>query len=121
MYKVTIEQLANAKFQEPRDLWTIWAGEGNGVHVASMHPSMKTQERREMSKKVTDLMNGTIQPVEGEVWAWVSNHALSLNGVKKIVVSTHLPLDVRDWLVKEMLRRMNASVKQLCGQIPPAL
>lgn len=112
MRQVTIEDIANAKFDEPRDDWSVFSTAKGGTHVASFHQSMKAIDRREMSKRVTGLMNGTMQPIEGEVWTHVPNHALALNGVKKIVISTHLPLEVRDWLVREMVKKFNAPKQQ---------
>lgn len=107
MYDVTFEELVEKPIREPADFWTIFSTAQGGIHVATYHDSVPAIERRELQRYVTAVLNGRKKPNMPGVWSYVRNHALAYNGYKKIVISTQLPLEVRDRYLSYMLHVLN--------------
>ena len=109
---VTPAQIVVAKWQQPRDPWTLWVdlavtGYYSGCCVASFFQGVKASDRRRLSAHVSVMMNYDREQPPVGVWTRLPNHSLACDGIKTITVSSYLSRETREALLAAMCARLN--------------
>ncbi len=105
MNKVTIEEIMKSKIKDPVNPRCIFTNDGR--LIGRLTVCLTRDGSLVLNKYVANVMNGLVEPDPEKVWTRVPNQTLTMNGIKHLTVCSYLPVDVREWLLGELLEKLN--------------
>ena len=109
----TPDTVGKLLWQGARDVWTLWVegravGQHEGVHVASLCPNLRTEERKQIGNYIRDVMNGVRVPnrIAGK-WEAIPLHSIALDGRRIVTLTSRLDPEVRQALTDALVKQLN--------------